>query len=808
MVMNPAQLRDQQQSIDLATQLIGQNTPIETIIQQTGLPRNLVTDLVNSQINIDRPTTPMISPQGIQTLAFDSKSMPKPDTNLGTDIADYVTGELGFDGTDNDGNLSIRQMFNASNAAWMSQNQEDTEGAEKLLEVQKLTDEMGFTDDDLKRVFGQAAKQVYDLDYEQFIQEPDKKLPIMLFGLSLAEAGTKGDDWPTALSQATLKYFFNKRKDERSYEKALKTVGLKKQEKINDLVMQFSLLDYKNKAALNLALQKSQLEAPKAYDISNSGDFTDKETVFLDEPSFSYYAKKFPGNIRESKNQDNEAYSLISKDGGLLNVWMDQDEVNAFDPAEKGGAILRKGHSEASNLKLYSIAGADGEDLGTKWLSPAQYNFREGQGEKMTQITGAGKPRFVIRKDNNEGTWVTDAEILANRDAYLDDSGFNFSVGADGSIDVSQGSAGMARADKRRGQVAYDDILETVNATETAVDNYFISSQAQDKLIKDFLEANPGAEDLPFNNLAGRAVKFVDGLRINLKAFSDLATSDKTKGGYTFYGPDGKPVDFDVYKNNIVNSDEFKEALNSPLAQFFKDNGVVGQALEATFFDLAMQGAASYSPNKGGVDLRAISDYETRLFLIGQGGQASSLSAFLEIRNNFARNLINRNRNFLRQQIRPTNLLRITDADGKQDTTKTDALTSDVESMLKKLDDYESEYQESYTFGRGSPVVTRKFYVGDKTIDPDNPNVIGFNAEIPAGLNVPVLNYQFQKGYLLDDSTEKEGTFREILNKYTALQQSNPAQFTTLVDNLNANLSEEEMVAFRLFLLEAERQGK
>ena len=803
MVMNPAQLQQEQLSIDLANQLIGQNTPIETIVQQTGLPRNMVNDLVNSQLQITRPDTPMISPQGIETLAFDS-NLPKPDINLGTDMADYVTEELGFDGTDDDGNLSIRQMFNASNAAWMTQNQENTEGTEKLLEVQKLTDEMNFSDDELKKIFGEAAEQVYNMDYEEFIQKPDKSMPIMLFGLSLAQAGTKGDDWPTALSEATLKYFFNKRKDERSYDQALKTVGLKKQENINKVVMDFKLLDYKNRAALNQALQKSALEAPKAYDISNSGDFTDKETVFLDEPTFSFYAKKFPQNIRESNNQNKEAFSLISKDGGLLNVWMDQDEVNAWDPTAQGGAQIRKGHSEPSNLKLYSITSEDGQDLGSKWLSPAQYNFRQEKGEKLSQLTGAGKPRWVIRKDTNEGTWVTDADLLANPDAYLDDSGFSFSIGADGSIEAGQGSAAMGRADKKRGQVAYDDILETVNATETAVDNYFTSSMEQDKLLKEFLEANPGAENVPFNNLAGRATRLVADLTNNIETFGSLISSDFAKGGYKFYNADGEEVSFDNYRQSIIDSDEFKNFLESPLAKFFKDNKVVGQALEATFFDLAMIGAASYSPNKGGVDLRAISDFETKQFLRQQGGEASSLASFLDIRNRFARNLINRNRNFLKQQIRPTNLLRVTDASGQQDETKTNALTSDVESMLKKLDDYESEYQSSYTFGRGAPIGNKTTFVADKTIDADNPDVVAFNAEIPAGLAVPSLNYQFSKGYLLDDATENEGTFREILNKYSAYENS-PAQLTSLVDNLKANLTEEELLAFRLFLLQSKK---
>ena len=71
MVMNPSQLNNQEQSIDLASQLVARNVPIETIIQQTGLPRTLVNNLVNSQINIPRPDTPMISPQGIETLTSD-----------------------------------------------------------------------------------------------------------------------------------------------------------------------------------------------------------------------------------------------------------------------------------------------------------------------------------------------------------------------------------------------------------------------------------------------------------------------------------------------------------------------------------------------------------------------------------------------------------------------------------------------------------------------------------------------------------------------------------------------------------------
>ena len=803
MVMNPAQMRDEQMRIDMANQLISQNVPIERIAQQTGLNRTTLTNLVNSQLNIPRPDVPTLSPQGIQTLAFDNQAS-KPSINLGADIADYITEELGFDGTDNDGNLSTKQMLNAANAAWMTQNQGDTEGAEKLLEVQKLTDEMNFSDSELEKIFGEAAEQVYDMDFEQFIQKPDKSMPIMLFGLSVKEAGDRGEKWPTALSDAALRYFFSKRKDERAYDKSIKTIGLKKQEKINDLVMQFKLLDYKNKAAINLALRKSQLEAPKSYDISNTGDFTDKETVFLDDPSFSYYAKNFPGNIRESVNQNKEAWSIVSKNGGIQNILLDQDDINAWDPTEQDGAILRKGHSEPTNVKLYTRKDPKtGQNLPEQWLSPAEFNYQKSElGYDMQEIKGQGTPKWVIRKDNGEGTWATNAELIANPSAYMDDGNF-LSISPDGEVTYGTGSSSMARLDKKAGITAYKEITDKIDASELAVDNYFISSSEQDKLLKDFLEANPGQENLPFNNLIGNTTRLVADLSNNFRTFTDLISSDVAKGGYKFYDENNNEINFDRFKDNVLASDDFKSFLESPLAKFFKDNKVVGQALEATFFDLAMIGAATYSPNKGGVDLRAISDRDVVQFLRLQGAEATSLSAFLDIRNRFARNLINRNRLAINTLIKPTNLIEITGADGNQDTAKTDAILKDTDNIFKKLNDYESQYESSYTFGFGTPARTTKTFVSDPSIDPDNPDVVGFNAEIPAGFAVPSQNFTFQKGYTLSDSTA-EGTFRDILNKYTAIE-SNPTQLTALVDNLNANLTEEELFAFKLFLIESRR---
>ena len=120
MVMNPRQFESQQMSMDLANQLVARNVPIENIIQQTGLPRETVNNLVNAQLNIPRPSMPMSSPQGINSLQGNLQ----PDVadvvpNVGTDIADYLTEELGFDpatgGTVD--KPSIIQQLNQANAS-------------------------------------------------------------------------------------------------------------------------------------------------------------------------------------------------------------------------------------------------------------------------------------------------------------------------------------------------------------------------------------------------------------------------------------------------------------------------------------------------------------------------------------------------------------------------------------------------------------------------------------------------------------------------------------------------------------------
>ena len=427
-------------------------------------------------------------------------------------------------------------------------------------------------------------------------------------------------------------------------------------------------------------------------------------------------------------------------------------------------------------------------------------------GDQVTFGSTSGTPKWVIDKSTGDGIWATDQQILANPDAYLDDSGMSFNVGADGEVSFSSGSAGMQRLLKGKGIKAYDELVGVADATQQAVFNYFSSAEEQDKILENFLKANPQAKDLPFNNFAGTAVKFADSLRVNFEAFSNALSAAPEKGGATFYIGDEK-VTREALFTNFTNSESYGEFRESPLAKFFEDNGVVGDALDAALFDLALVGASTYSPNKGGLDLRAISDRDMISFIKLQGGQAKTLNAFIDISNRFRRNLISRNRNSLNQLMNPTNLIRITDEKDAPDTKRIDALKGNIEKTLAELDGYEAKYQESFTYGQGNPgeLIVPNTYVADQSVDQDNPNVLTYNPRITADGQTGQ-QFGFSKDYDLSTPTELEGTFREILNKYTALKSS-PQELNAYFDNLKMNLSEEELIAFKIFLQKAPQTG-
>jgi hypothetical protein len=812
MAIDPNTYFNESIMMERAKEMLAQNTPIEMVAQQTGLPRDLVMNLYNSQANIQRPTVsapPTSMGLGELSSQLDT-AISGGQGNLGTDISDYLTNELGFDPLqDDDSPMSLKQLFNVSNARHMLDST-DTQGVEDILNSQKLIEDANFDDKELADLYRTAISNYLDFDYSKLVQTPDEGLPWLVAGASLAESGAKGENWGTALSRAIIGGLTTKKKEEIRYGKEVGALDLKRQQAINDITLQFSMLDYKNKAQLNSAIKQSQLKAPKMYDIVGpSGTFADKVSIPLDEISYGAFARSNPGAIRPQEKSDLKPYTLTTDDGKVLNTYLDEDQLKSYIGNPVWAGKILEGHPKQTNMKRYMVKDPSGTKLPNKYYTPDQYNDLVAQGYSLTPLPSTETAKAVIRKDNNEAVFITQEELLDNPTAYRDTGGFSMSVGADGEVTMGYGSTSLQNTAMKKGDRNFEAIRDTMNGTQTAYKNYFISAESQDKLIEDFLKQNPGADDLPFNNLAGRAVKLADDIRVNISSFANMFTKDTKDGGYSFYlnadvGKAGDKTDFNKFKENIMSSAEFEEYSNSPFFKFLEANGIAREAVEATAFDLAMLGAASYSPNKGGVDLRAISDFETKQFMKVQGTNASTLKGYRDIANRFRRNLIDRNINFLEQQIQPINLVQITDKNGQQDITRQNMLKENATKQIDYLKSLKIKYSDSY-FGSSSGVPTTKTYVGDKTIDGDNEDVVEFNIDIPLESNFSQ-QYNLSKPYNTDTLTELEGSFRELLNKYESLKYF-PQELAAFEDNLRSNLSEEEFIVFRAMLTAAQKKG-
>jgi len=91
---------------------------------------------------------------------------------------------------------------------------EDPSQVDILLANQKTLS--GQTDEDVVNVYKKALAQYSGVDYKSLIPLPDKDFAIMMAGLKLAEAGSKGEKWGTALTQAVTTGLTQYASDKRS----------------------------------------------------------------------------------------------------------------------------------------------------------------------------------------------------------------------------------------------------------------------------------------------------------------------------------------------------------------------------------------------------------------------------------------------------------------------------------------------------------------------------------------------------------------------------------------------------------------
>ena len=820
MVMNPRELANEQAMMDFANQLIQNNVPIENIIQQTGLSRNLVQNLVNSQLSIDRNLMqPTPAPAGIGSLDPDIGSFSdivknleptlnenqKQSIEFGVDLGEFLSSELGLDKESTDGPQTLKNAGLYGDIV-----DQNISGVQKQLEGLSILDSINATDEETFEVYKKAAEKLYgdSLDLTQYVDPEDRGLPFMALGNFLFNAGTKGEEWGTALFGAINAFATTKKAEQKRVAGEMTKAELGNAKAINELSTSLFLADIKNKQAIEQARLKQSFEAPKFYQIANEqGSFVASPVLALDDATANYYSKKFQGRFREKPtNVKLQDVTLYGKNGEIFTSVLSEDALRDFLPIQAGGtgiysdSILKAetGKPSSTNMKYYRLEGQDGT-VTKRWLNPDQYNSLQESNLYKNVIalpTTTTLTPAITNDENATLRFITAEEFLNNPTGYspITNSGYfnaetgEFKFGAGGMNSLEKG--GMAKA---------GEIKNLITDAETAYTNFFISADEQDKLFDDLIEAGIDP-DLAFTDV-GAATQFADRIRLNLKSFGDLFR-DVDKGKYSFYIGENK-VDYETYKSSVLGSADFDKFKTSNVAQFLEQLGITGEALEASLFDLAMLGAASYSPNKGGLDLRAISDFETKQFMKIQGSAAGSFKSFENINNLFRRKLIDRNIAQLKQFKDPLTLSEIVDKSGQPLKTQVDLIISGVDQRITDLEERRKKYQTKFEDIdlTGTP---KRFSMTGNNGDPGNESLVAFNIVIEPNSKV-AQNLGITQRYAPNTQTD-EGTFIDIMNKIqlaTTLEERD-----ALFENLSKNLSEEEYKVLQVFLTAAGKVGE
>ena len=668
MVMNPRQFESQQMSMDLANQLVARNVPIENIIQQTGLPRETVNNLVNAQLNISRPSMPISSPQGINSL----QGSLQPDVadvvpNVGTDIADYLTEELGFDPeamanpnmdiTTED--LTTKQNLNIANAEVML---EDPSQVDILLANQKALS--GETDESVVDVYKRALAEYSGVDYKSLIPLPDKDFAIMMAGLKLAEAGSKGEKWGTALTQAVTTGLTQYASDKRSYEKQILGIDLQTALQTDKAMKDFigKQIDYAQKLQ-----NEERTGARKQYMVTVPG--TEDGTVLQ-------------LNSVQVGNLQGGGYSLMeydaSKMGALKNYTVTYNNGVTETGALTEAQALKYNQDKTNGvIKNIEVAGAtsSSDDFGVLTRAknaPPGTNFTFDYTSKtgltdlinnpdleVIPLKDAGGSYEVIDKQDNTLKKIPAIQYFANADQYKLKRGLTGSImSPDGTmISFDSDGSGFSSMNANSTGKAVEKVVEQVRSRK------FLTNEVV-RLAGNTIDTIMGMEnpDLAFNNLAGRGVTNVKSALTNLNAISRIFSKPVVRNqegdivkGFTFSytNPDNtveKGLSYDQFRNKVIQSEFFQKFEKSDLGQFVNSIDQERGLAQSQLFTLALVGAAA-AGGSADLDLRAISDKDMDLFMTRVGARASNSNQFMAIINQFREDIIETEMNYLNSML-------------------------------------------------------------------------------------------------------------------------------------------------------------
>ena len=799
-----------------AREMLSRGAPMENVVQATGLDRQTIENIYMKDQVMGTPSNPMPNPvapgvnlsQDVANAGIMGNASNDETTQMiidgmtsgegeGADIKEFLDISLGANkGEDDD--LTVGQALEAGSLAGSKGNQGSFSS---YLDSASMLEDM--TDPEKLAVYKQAAaNMVGEIDYESLIEQPDKVMPYLAAGLSLINSGEKGEDWGAALGKAFISGKMSSKKEESRYKKSKATLDMQRQGNINSLVTNMALTDVKDRMAMNTAIRKQTYtddSTIKMYDIAGSNGFADKQTRPLTDTQYKSMVKTFPNSIRPTVKQDLKPFTVNADSGSTMNVFMDQDQLAYYQSNPKYAGQIRAGHDERTNMKLYSIDEGNDSKI-EKWLTTNEFDNLP-KGHIATILPTSGVPTYVLNKLTGETDFVSPMELARNGAIYDKISSFSGSMTSpDGSIIEFGNNPNGSKAIERQGIKRFDKVRNSIQGIDRAVSNYFVSADNLDGVVNDYVSKFPEQADLAFDNLAGRATELADKFVISVKGFGSLFQAAPNEGGSSFYQGENK-VSYDKFKNGIMSSEEFETFRNSPIAGFLEDNGVTRARTDAALFDLAMLGAGAYSTEKG-LDLRAISDFETKQFMRIQGANATTLKQFQAITNDFRGNLVNRNIQELNRNIEDIALMDIRKADGTLDTDKIEAIQKTGGEYMEKLLARQEKLSTSISDPKLPGTLT---FVADDSIDPGNDQVKNLNINIAPDSQF-ALKYGITTPFTTETKTEIEGTFREMINKYASFAGNLEKQDAYLTQ-LETNLSPQELIVFKAHLQQAKKLG-
>jgi hypothetical protein len=409
--------------------MLRQNVPMEMIIQQTGIPRQQLEASLTAFQNVQRPPVPSAPPpSGIASMPIQPEVANVMPDNLGTDIADYLTDELGFDpatgGTVD--KPSILQQLNQANAT-IALDAEDPNAAMK--EVMNAQGELsGLPEKDQLDVYRTALVDYYKeagQKYKDLIKTPDEGLPFLVSGISLIESGEAGDNWMTALSKAGGKFAISKKQGQAKYDAQIQDIDIKNlmaadagmADVIKKNIDYQMKLDFETKAGT----RKEYILKKPGQDTENIVQLTSLEVANLKE-LYGENALRENDSTGAAGAQNN--FKITYKDGRVVTTALSNDAAKQYELDFKNGVIAgfeKAGVSSTPDTLQIAYRNKNKKGAGL-WnfanVSLAQYNEYLNDPDLEVQAFKPTDTVEVIDKRDDSLRQISVPEFIVNADKY------------------------------------------------------------------------------------------------------------------------------------------------------------------------------------------------------------------------------------------------------------------------------------------------------------------------------------------------------------------------------------------------------